>query len=454
MDPNRTVINDPNRTLLGDPNRTQIGDPNRTQMSPGPPGPASGVSLDCRMGNPYILSTSSTTGHILIQATAGDGMGGRRQPLNLSLVIDRSGSMEGEPLAYVKQACNYVVDLLAPEDILSVVTFEEQVDVLMPARRVVNKALIKEHLSRIAAGRTTNLFDGLVAGGAQVASVPAGGYLKRLLLLTDGEPTAGLKDFASNVNQVSSLKEKGITVTTLGFGPEYNEELLAGMARRGGGNYYYISRPDLLPEVFRSELETMMTVAASNPRLILHLPRWTEIRQVYGYSPEFGPRRVTVHLPDIERGSTISLVAEAAYSPRPAGPYRALQAELIYEDASAGGRTQSVKADAAGEFVTDPALPAGNEDPTVQQHVELAQASRNIERTVMGMKTQQISPMTAMIELQKTQRLLIQQGRTEEADEIGKAVAELRAGGVGGAEKTLVGAVLNLDQGKERLGGG
>lgn len=454
VDPNRTVVNpppggDPNCTVVNDPNRTVVGDPNRTQI--GAP-PAAPLELRCLAGNRYTLSTSATTGNVLVQAQASDVFGGRRQPLNLALVIDRSGSMEGEPLDYVKQACSHVVDLLSPDDLLSIVTFEEQVDVVMPARRVVNKDLVKQHIGRIIAGRTTNLFDGLVAGSAQVSSVPGGGYLKRLLLLTDGEPTAGLKDFNSIVGQVAGMKDKGITVTALGFGPEYNEELLAGIARRGGGNYYYISRPDLLPEVFRRELETMMTVIATNVRLVLHLPRWTDIRQIYGYSPEMKERRVEVSLPDLERGVTLSVVAETGYDPRPAGPYRVFQAELLYEDATSGG-TRSLRADAVSEFTQDALLLPSGENPEVQGHVELAQASRNLERTVMGMRTQQISPMTAMIELQKTQQILIQQGRTEEAEEIGKAVQEIRAGGVGGAEKTLVGTVLDLDQGKERSGG-
>jgi Ca-activated chloride channel family protein len=341
---------------------------------------------------------------------------------------------------------------MSPDDLLSIVTFEEQVDVLMPARKVVNKELIKEHLTRIVAGRTTNLFDGIVAGGAQVSSVPATGYLKRMLILTDGEPTTGLKDFPSIVNQIAGLKDKGITVTALGFGPEYNEELLAGMARRGGGNYYYISRPDLLPEVFRKELETLMTVAASNARLTLHLPRWTQIKQVHGYSPEFGPRRLEVALPDMERGATLSILVDTAHDPRPAGAYRTFQAELSFDDAATGGGRRSIRADAVVEFTANPALLHGSEDPLVQQHVELSEASRNLEKTVMGMRTQQISPMTAMMELQKTQQLLLQQGREDEAGEIGKALEELKAGG-GGAEKTLVGAVLNLDQGKERAGG-
>ena len=79
--------------------------------------------------------------------------------------------MEGEPIEYVKRACEYVVDMLEPNDILSIVTFEEQVDVLMPARRVVNKALVKEHIRRIEVGNTTNLYDGLMAGCMQISAV-------------------------------------------------------------------------------------------------------------------------------------------------------------------------------------------------------------------------------------------------------------------------------------------
>src|SRR3979411_2628066 len=96
--------------------------------------------------------------HALVVIKASGQQIGRRAPINVCLCIDRSGSMEGEPLEYVKRACGYVVDLLEPSDVLSVVTFEEQLDVVMPARRVMNKALIKEHINRIQAGNTTNLY--------------------------------------------------------------------------------------------------------------------------------------------------------------------------------------------------------------------------------------------------------------------------------------------------------
>src|SRR5262249_40180445 len=202
---------------------------------------------------------------------------------------------------YVKRACGYVVDLMEPSDVLSVVTFEEQVDVVMPARRVMNKALIKEHINRIQAGNTTNLYDGMMAGCMQVASIGGGGYLNRVLLLTDGEPTAGIKDFPSIVNQVAEHKNRGISITALGFGSEYNEELMAGIARRSGGNYYYIAQPALIPEVFRRELETLMTITAKNVCVRLYVPRGVRGRFVYGVpGPPISQTTIEFAIPDIE----------------------------------------------------------------------------------------------------------------------------------------------------------
>src|SRR5215210_1188109 len=388
---------DPARTVIGAPGF----DPARTAM--GAPG---GLVLQVVPGNRYALATEPGREHALVQLQASGLMAGRRLPLNLCLVIDRSGSMEGEPLDYVKRACGYVVDLLEPTDVLSVVTFEEQVDVVMPARRVVNKQLIKEHIQRIQPGNTTNLFDGIVAGASQVASVRSDAYVNRLLVLTDGEPTAGIKDFSSIVGAVAEQKSRGITVTALGFGPEYNEELLAGIARRSGGNYYYISRPELIPEVFRKELDNLLTIMAKNLRLRLSLSRWVQMRQVYGQLPQFGNRSVEVPLPDLERGMSLSPVVELEMGRRPPGSYRVARVEVAYDDAVTGAMGQTLAEDVAFEFVTDRSLVANGVNPAVRRELEIAEASRNLERTMMGIKTQQLGAGAALAELQRTQMLL------------------------------------------------
>jgi Ca-activated chloride channel family protein len=431
-------------------------DPSRTQAVSQMPGDKTAMvglyralELECIPGNRYAVSAEPSREHVLIQLRSAPNVMGRRLPLNLALVIDRSGSMEGEPLDYVKRACAYVVDLLEPTDILSIVTFEEQVDVLVPARRVVNKTLLKEHINRIEVGNTTNLYDGVVVGCQQVASIMSEGYVDRVLLLTDGEPTAGIKDFASIVGQVAEQKSRGITVTALGFGPEYNEELMAGIARQSGGNYYYISRPEQIPEVFRRELESLLTITARNLRFRLGLSRWVQLRQIYGR--QFGspdPRHAEVGLVDIERGSAMSVLCEMEFQPRPAGVYRVAKADLSYDDA-VSGRSETISCDVEFEFTTDAALVSANVNPIVKQELEIALASRDLEKTVMGMKTQQISAMTAAAELQKTMSLLLSQGRTEEAQDVQRAIDSIKQGGPG-AEKTLIGTIYTLDQGKKK----
>jgi len=313
----------------------------------------------------------------------------------------------------------------------------------MPARRVVNKQLVKEHINRLDVGNTTDLYGGIAMGASQVASVASQGYVNRALLFTDGEPTAGNKDFNSIVGQVVEQKSRGITFTALGFGSEYNEELLAAIAKRSGGNYYYITRPELIPEIFRKELETMMMTVARNIKMRVQMSRWVQVRQVYNKLPAFGHRSAEVTLADLERGEVQTAMVELELGARPGGKYRVAKVEVTYDD-SVTGRTETVVGDVVVEFTTDAALIASGLNPEVQRELEVAEASRNLERTVMGMRTQMVSPDEAVGELEKTQALLVQQGKTLQAQDIQRAIDQIKQGA--GAEKTLIG--INLDREK------
>ena len=460
----KTQIFDPYANEEATPTRTVqpagAFDPNRTQMAP-PPAPRSApgidgaggaaLTLNVRVGNRLAAAGERTRQHVLTQITAAGaaGGGGRRMPVNISLVIDRSGSMEGEPLEYVKRACSFVVDMLTPDDVLSIITFEETVEVIMPARRVTDPNLIKQHIARITPGNTTNLFDGLYAGGAQAASVPLDGYVTRVLLLTDGEPTAGLKDFPSIVQQVADLKTRGVTVTALGFGPEYNEELMAGIARRSGGNYYYIARPEEIPDVFRREMETVLGVTAKNVKLTFQLPRGASVRQVYGSPPNFGARTAEIVLGDLERGSTLSKIWEMDWETRRPATYRVTKAVLTWENPTTG-QTEKAIANAVVKFVADAASVASGIDPMVAQELSVIQASRDLEKTMMGMRTQMLSGADLTQALERTRVLLTQQGRVDEAREVAQASQAAQRGDDSGFEKTLIGTIYHLDQGKKK----
>lgn len=407
------------------------------------------LTLSAVPGNAYALSSDLTREHVLFDVRASGVLspGQPRLPLNLSLLIDRSGSMDGEPLEQAKRACAQIVDLLEPTDVLSVITFGDGADVVMPARRMANKSLVKDYISRIHAGNTTNLYEGLVTSCQQVASVKSESSLNRVLLLTDGEPTAGTRDFPSIIGQVGEQKARGITVSALGFGPDFNEELLTGIARRSGGNYYYVSRPEAIADVFRRELESLLKITARNLRLRVYLPRGVTVRQVYGQQPVYGPRTAEAILPDVEQGAGVLSLWEMEMTPRPAGTYRIARAELLYDDALTG-RPEKAAADAVLDFTTDRTLIASSREPRVEGEAAVAQAARALDKAALALRAQQTDPAQALQEMQRAKTSLLDAGKLAQAQQITQAIGDIE----GGASpiKTLFGTVYALDQGKTK----
>ena len=452
IDPNRTMLT--GAPALNDPLKTQaMGafDPLKTSAMAPMVAMDKGLAVEVISSREATMANGPAREQFLVELTAAGvpamgGFGGSsRTPLNLCLVIDRSGSMEGPPLDYVKQACSYVVDMLGPNDVLSIVTFEESVDVLMPPQRVTNKQPIKDGIQRLMPGNTTNLYDGLSLAAQQVSGITDPSRATRLVVLTDGDPTAGIKDFSALVNHAGEIKQRGITCTFLGFGPDYNEELLASMAKRAGGNYYYIPSPEMIPEVFRLELDKLMTSVARNLKLELKVARWVNLRAPQTSSTG----EVTLPLADLERGASIQQVFDFDFTNHPLGHYRVAHGKLNYDDL-VSGKSEVVDIDFIMEFTSEASRYSAPQNPRVQGAAQVALASKAVEKTILGMKTGMLTQMGAIQELQKTQMLLVQEGRTSEAQEVTMALRALQTGNQGQAEKTLMGTMVQLDQGKKK----
>jgi Ca-activated chloride channel family protein len=187
-----------------------------------------------------------------------------RRPLNLSLVIDRSGSMAGQPLQQAIRAAEVLVEQLEAQDILSVVVYDDVVDTILPPQHVSDKATIRNLLRRIRAGGTTNLSGGWLKGCEHVQANQNRESIQRVLLLTDGQANVGVTDPNILIRTARQKAEAGIITTTLGFGAHFNEDLLIGMAQAAGGNFYFIQSPDDASEVFKIEVESLVSVAAQN----------------------------------------------------------------------------------------------------------------------------------------------------------------------------------------------
>ncbi|MBW7927677.1 MAG: hypothetical protein H3C58_06220, partial [Fimbriimonadaceae bacterium] len=199
--------------------------------------------------------------------------------------------------------------------------------------------------------------------------------------------------------------------------------------------------------VFRKELEALLTVVARNLRLELKPARWVTLRSPAG-APGSTDREIVLDLPDLERGAILEQAFDFEFANHPLGWYRVAAGRLTYDDLSTG-RSEAVDLDFVIEFTADAARYSAPVNPRVGQAVQLAQASRAVEKTIMGLKTQQITRAAAVADLQKTQMLLLQEGRVTEAQEVTQALRAIQSGDTGSAEKTLIGTVLHLDQGKK-----
>ncbi|MEH1904266.1 MAG: VWA domain-containing protein [Nostoc sp.] len=194
-----------------------------------------------------------------------------RRKLNLSLVIDRSGSMAGAPLHHALKAAESVVDQLEPDDILSVVVYDDEVDSVVPPQAVTNKAALKNSIHKVRAGGITNLSGGWLKGCEHVKTQLDPQKINRVLLLTDGHANMGIQDPKILTATSGQKAEEGITTTTLGFAQGFNEDLLIGMARAATGNFYFIQSIDEATEVFSIELDSLRAVVGQNLKVTLEL---------------------------------------------------------------------------------------------------------------------------------------------------------------------------------------
>ncbi|QLE43766.1 VWA domain-containing protein [Nostoc sp. C052] len=194
-----------------------------------------------------------------------------RRNLNLSLVIDRSGSMAGAPLHHALKAAESVVDQLEPYDILSVVVYDDEVDSVVPPQAVTNKAALKNSIQKVRAGGITNLSGGWLKGCEHVKAQLDPQKINRVLLLTDGHANMGIQDPKILTATSGQKAEEGIITTTLGFAQGFNEDLLIGMARAATGNFYFIQSIDEATEVFSIELDSLRAVVGQNLKVTLEL---------------------------------------------------------------------------------------------------------------------------------------------------------------------------------------
>ena len=200
-----------------------------------------------------------------------------RPPLNLALVIDRSGSMAGRKLSYARKAARFLAGELTTRDRLAIVTFDGEVQVVVPSTPVADPLAFIAAINTIHSGGCTALFDGWLAGAMQVAEHLEPNALNRVLLLSDGQANEGLTNTAEIAAKVAGLTAKGISTSAFGLGDGFDEDLMGAMATSGDGTLAFIESPGQLADLYASELQGLAATAGRRVSLVVRAENGAEL---------------------------------------------------------------------------------------------------------------------------------------------------------------------------------
>jgi Mg-chelatase subunit ChlD len=337
------------------------------------------VAMDTRWGNnvispsqPYtVLQIGFTTAH------ANDRTDLR--PLNLVLVIDKSGSMaEADKMVRVKEALLKMVGQLRPTDQVAIVVFDSNASVAMPSQPLGNAAAFRETVSNLAPGSSTNINAGLMLGYQEAARHFQKGASNRVIMLTDGIANTGETDPKQIAANSLQYNANGIDLSTIGLGLDLDKDLLQTLAKAGRGLYHFVADAQDIQKVFVTEVQSLVSPAARDVKLEVTYDRDLKLTRVFGYEPRFGTNSVSIDLENMNQGLTeIALMDFQLTSfARGAKPFP-VQVRLTYFDVAKGRQvvlTDELKLTAGNETVTGSIL-----DQEVKKNYTIALLAQGIK---------------------------------------------------------------------------
>jgi Ca-activated chloride channel homolog len=301
-----------------------------------PAGPeASPVVLDAALGNKFVKANASTVMVARIGLATKKRSGTARPAVNLALLVDTSGSMEGRAIADARAASLALLRSLAPEDRVAVVVFDSKAEVLLPSTRLADadRAELEKKISAMKATGTTDMAGGLRMAIDEVTRNLQREGVNRVVLVGDGVPN----DDRMILPLIQQAAAQGISVTALGLGNDYDETLMGRIAQVSGGRFFYVDDSAKVASFFAEEVTRLHRVVARHATLELRPGPGVTVTGVVGRTFQPLDRGVSVQLGDLSLGEQAEVVVELAASAAKDGAnVEVLDAVLRYEDGVGG----------------------------------------------------------------------------------------------------------------------
>lgn len=356
------------------------------------------VSLTSALAQELIAADSPSELRVRLRIDAAELARAKRPPISVVLVMDTSGSMEGRAIADARAAARALVDGLAEGDHFAVVTFDSRADVLVPATIIDpgSRDTIHQRIAEMTARGTTDLAAGLSAGLAEAQRGYLSDGVNRVVLLSDGVP--------NDASMIAALSQQAaamrVSVTALGLGLEYDETLLAGLARHTGGKFHFIEDSAAVAAVFRDEVLRLEQLAARNLTLTLLPGPGVTIEGVVGHSgAAMANRGLQLGLGELSEGSTRDLIVRLRVGPHQGGAtLELLDAVLNFQDAVVGAGALERRIFVAARASADPAAIAASRDPEVERQIARALADAATVEAIALARSGQIAAANALLD--------------------------------------------------------
>jgi Ca-activated chloride channel homolog len=273
-----------------------------------------------------------------------------RPPVNLTLVLDRSGSMSGAKLEKAKEAAVTALRRLEPRDIFSLVVYDHTVQTLVPPQSAANSEWIEGRIRAIQPGGNTALFGAVSQGAAEVRKHLDGPYSHRMILLSDGLANVGPSSPEDLARLGAALVKEGISVTTVGIGNDFNEDLMTQLAEKSDGNHYFVESSADLPRIFAQELGDVLSVAARKVIIEITCPPGVRPLRIIGREGRIHRDRVDIYLNQLYGGQEKYALVEVEIDPGQAGQSREVAAARCRYQNALSGEVESSSAQAQIRF--------------------------------------------------------------------------------------------------------
>ena len=275
-------------------------------------------------------------------------------PLNLCLVVDHSTSMKGTRLQKVKEAAREIIDRLNERDVLSLVTFSDRAQVIIPSQNGINKIQARGAVGSIRAHGGTEIYHGLAEGMRQIKRCLSTRYVNHIILLTDGQ-TYGDEDLCVDLAQKAHARSIGIS--TVGIGSDWNDKLLDEIADRSGGSSHYLAGPGEITRFFREKIQQLTDVFAQDAHLTVRVGGEVSLCDVFKISPvlnQLSSSDAHFDLGPIGVKSGQEVLVEMLVPPKPVGEHRLARfSATVLLPSIGGGPQRSIEHEIIMPFVDE-----------------------------------------------------------------------------------------------------